>query len=424
MRLFIIIFLIICLLFITSIVFADEIVNILHLRYNTGENTTRIVFDLSIPIRYKVDSDKNKNGINIIIKGNFQCKSNYKIEDGIVDKISLIKEGEDTHIKVYFVEPTTYAVFTLPKYEKKPPRLVIDVDKSDKAIIPKKEGEKIIIIDPGHGGEDPGAVGPAGTCEKDIVLQIAKYMEKMINATSGYRAYLTRTDDYFVPLRRRTDFADKYNGDIFISIHANSVENKEAFGTEVFFLDLKGAKDKRTKLLEEAENASDVIAGQVHIRDNDDIGSILIDLRQTDAIEKSSILATLVHRRLSQTSGIYILRIKQAAFGVLKSIQMPSILAEVAFISHKVEERQLKNPDWQKRVAKAMFSGIKDYFAYKENPTSITIPNIPSNNYYTVQEGDSLWKIANKFNVSLKTLKTVNNITNDRICIGQKIIIP
>lgn len=221
----------------------------------------------------------------------------------------------------------------------------------------------LIAIDPGHGGEDPGAVGGMGTKEKDIVLAIGRRLRNLINAQPNMRAYMTRDADFFVPLHVRVQKARRVKADLFISIHADAFTNKSARGTSVFALSRGGASSASARWLAKKENAADLIGG-IDIGNHDrHTASVLLDMSTTAQIKDSLDIGHRVLNSLAQVNGIQSRRVEQAGFAVLRAPDIPSILVETAFISNPQEERFLRNTNNQQQIASAILSGVKGYFA-------------------------------------------------------------
>lgn len=244
--------------------------------------------------------------------------------------------------------------------------------------VPKKN--LLIVLDPGHGGKDPGAHGKAGTREKDVVLQIAKILQQKINRESNMKAIMTRDNDTFVPLHERVLFARRHKADMFISIHADAGSEK-ADGASVYILSTSGASSEAARLLARAENQSDLIGG-VKLSDKDNaIASMLLDLSQEATIESSNALGNHLLKKLSQHANLHKRQVERAGFAVLKAPDIPSVLVETGFISNPKEEQNLRSQKHQSRLADDILGGIKAY--YKERP--------PTELVYTtvVQKGDN-----------------------------------
>jgi N-acetylmuramoyl-L-alanine amidase len=221
----------------------------------------------------------------------------------------------------------------------------------------------VIALDAGHGGEDPGALGRRGTREKDVTLSIARELKVQIDATPGMRAVLIRDGDYFIPLSGRVEKARRAHADLFVSIHADAFIKPHARGSSVFALSEGGATSASARWLAKKENEADLIGG-VNLAVKDPyLARTLLDLSQTATINDSMKLAKHVLNELEGINTLHRGRVEQAGFAVLKSPDVPSILIETAFISNPTEERRLKDRDYQRKMAGAILSGIKRYFA-------------------------------------------------------------
>ncbi len=226
----------------------------------------------------------------------------------------------------------------------------------------KNQRELVIAIDAGHGGIDPGAIGQLGTYEKTVVLAIARELALLVRQTPGMKAALIRNDDSYLKLRDRIARARQYQADIFISIHADANESGQQMrGASVYVLSQRGASSEAAHWLAEKENAADLLGG-VSLNDkNDTLASILLDLSQTGTLEASGQLAQQVLSGLSGVGAVHHKNVQQAAFMVLRSPDIPSILVETAFISNAAEERKLRDKAYQRQIAQAIFQGIRAY---------------------------------------------------------------
>lgn len=223
-----------------------------------------------------------------------------------------------------------------------------------------------VAIDPGHGGEDPGAIGARGSKEKHIVLSIAKRLSDKIEAEPYMRPYLTRDGDYFVPLHTRVRKARQVGADLFISIHADAFIQPHARGASVFALSQQGASSTTARWMANKENASDLIGG-INIKTKDSqVAHLLLDMSTTAQIKDSVQAGSSVLQRIGGFAPLHKNKVEQAGFAVLKAPDIPSILIETAFISNPKEEAKLNDEAYQERIAEAILQGIKDYFA--KNP--------------------------------------------------------
>ena len=228
---------------------------------------------------------------------------------------------------------------------------------------PAENGRDVIIaVDAGHGGQDPGAIGHGGTREKDVTLAIARALAERINAEPGMRAVLTRDRDEFLILRDRIGRARIAKADMFVSIHADSIENRSVSGASVYVLSEHGATNEAARWLADRENASDLMGG-VKLDDKDKaLASVLLDLSQTANISASMTAAQRVLGSLDAVGQVRKSQVQQAGFVVLKSPDIPSMLVETAYISNPQEELNLRNARHQAALAEAVFSGLRGYF--------------------------------------------------------------
>jgi N-acetylmuramoyl-L-alanine amidase len=221
----------------------------------------------------------------------------------------------------------------------------------------------IVAIDPGHGGEDPGAVGPSGLREKDVVLAIALQLRERLNANNGMRAMMTRDADFFVPLDQRVAKARRVQADLFVSIHADAFFTPQARGASVFALSDKGASSSAARWMAERENAADLVGG-VNVKAADaTVLRALLDMSTTAQIKDSLKLGGEVLSRMREVGRLHKGSVEQAGFAVLKAPDIPSILVETAFISNPEEESRLRDPQYQAQLALALASGVQRYFA-------------------------------------------------------------
>src|ERR1700722_398061 len=220
----------------------------------------------------------------------------------------------------------------------------------------------IIAVDAGHGGSDPGATGPSGTHEKDVTLAIARALASRIDQEPGMRAVLTRDADQFVALRDRIERARAAHADMFISIHADAIRDHEISGSSVYVLSERGASSEAARTLADEENAADLKGGISLAGQTPDLRSVLLNLSQSASIGESSEAANRVLGALDGVGAVRKHEVQQAAFVVLKSPYIPSMLVETAYISNTAEERSLRTAAQQQRLAEAVFRGIRDFF--------------------------------------------------------------
>ena len=286
----------------------------------------------------------------------------------------------------------------------------------------------MIAVDPGHGGYDPGAVGRARVREKDVALAIGRLLASRIEDEPGMKAILVRKGDYYVDHRVRMEIARRNKADLFVSIHADAINDRRAKGASVYALSLRGASDEAAKRLAQRENAAGLVGG-VSLADKDPVlASVLLDLSQNAALSASLDVGSNVIRELGKVGTVHRAKVQQAGLLVLKSPDVPSILVETNFISNPHEEKKLGNRAHQKKLASAIMAGIRGYFY--QNPPSDTqlamdLKRTPAKQVsHVISRGDTLSEIAERYNVSMSAIRSVNKLSSNRLRIGQTLRIP
>jgi len=409
------------------------------LRLWAAPDHTRLVFDTSGPVDHRLINLDTPERLVIDIKNTHLKVGMPKVEkkDRYIQRLrSGIRNKKDLRIVLDLKQNIRSKSFMLKPNNKYGHRLVIDLYN-----IKKGNGKKpvvtktvlndhglrdiVIAIDAGHGGEDAGATGPSGNQEKKVTLAISRRLEALIKAEPGMRSIMTRTGDYYVPLRKRMKLARQHKADLFISIHADAFRDPRVKGASVYTLSNRGASSEAARWLANSENASDLVGG-VKLDDKDDLlASVLLDLSQTATRQVSTEAAEQVYHQLKKIGDVHGRRVQKAGFVVLKSPDIPSILVETSFISNPVEERKLTNPHHQKKLAKAILQGVRGYFKIAPPPGTLLAARKSGNHAkYTISRGDTLSGIADRHRVSLANLRSVNRIANDRIRVGQILQIP
>jgi N-acetylmuramoyl-L-alanine amidase len=356
-------------------VWASQITDI---RFWSAPDHTRVVVDLTEPIQYESVSQEDPPLLNLELKGSLQTrKKEVVVNDLFLTKIVLIDHGRDgAKIVFYQKKPLTANVFLLNPFEDKPHRLVIDLvdialekkeqEERQRQKEVKPKGMKTVVIDPGHGGEDPGAVGPQKTMEKDVVLKIAGKTLTLLTQSKEIKTFLTRKGDYFVPLEDRVKMAREYGADLFLSLHADGSFNPRARGSSVYCLSLSGATDHAAKVLADKENLSNILGGAFSkptgLSKDPNLNQILLDLRQNDTLRESFRFAELILTRIGTINPMKFPSYRQANFVVLRAPDIPSVLTETAFITNREDERLLKRDDFQEKFARTLSATIKKYF--------------------------------------------------------------
>jgi len=400
-------------------------------RYWTAPDHTRVVFDINGPVQHNLFIVKNPERVVIDIPG-ARAKSSLKtnaVNEGLIKGVRAAMHKPDVlRIVLDLKQGVRPKSFTLTPNQQYGHRLVVDLYKQTaaKTVVKKTVADKknrlrdlVIAIDAGHGGEDPGAIGRRGTREKDVVYSIARQLAALIKKEPGMRAVMIREGDYYIGLRQRIDKARKLNADLFISIHADGFRDRRARGSSVFVLSNRGATSEMARWLAEKENRSD-LAGGVSLGDKDGLlAEVLLDLSQTATIEASLEVADNMLDELKGMGKTHKSSVQQAGFVVLKSPDIPSILIETAFISNPQEEKNLRSKKHQKKLARAMLRGIRDYFGKHQPPGTHPVAR-----QYVVKSGDTLSYIAVQHQVSLTRLRGYNGLKNDSLRIGETLRIP
>ena len=396
---------------------------------------TRIVFDLTGAAEHSLLVLSNPRRIVIDIQ-NTKLRSDLaalKLTNTPVASVrSGVRDGDDLRVVLEVNAAVDPRSFALKANEQAGDRLVLDLyDKKTQVVEVRKsvaqtaKRDMIIAIDAGHGGEDPGAMGPGRVREKEVVLAIAKELNKLFEADKGFQPTLIRTGDYYVSLKGRRDLARKRQADLFVSIHADAFKHKSAHGASVYALSTTGATSTAASYLAERENAADLVGG-VRLSDKDDVlAGVLADLSMTSTLDTSLKLGGKVLGNMDNITKLHKRKVEQAGFAVLKSPDIPSILVETGFISNPKESRLLATRSYQKKMAASIHRGIRDWFlAHPPSGTLLAWQKQQEGQQYIIASGDTLSGIADRFRVSLADLKSYNSINSSKILVGQKLTIP
>ncbi|WP_428819831.1 N-acetylmuramoyl-L-alanine amidase [Microbulbifer sp. MCCC 1A16149] len=399
---------------------------------------TRLVFDLDGPAEHKLFMLTNPDRVVIDVSG-------AKLVTGI-DELPLIdtpiagvrhavKDKRDLRVVLDLKQPVNPRSFALRRHEQLPDRLVIDLHDRDK--VEEKTIEQVqvsgkrdivVAIDAGHGGEDPGALGPGGLREKDVVLAISRYLQKSIDRHSGFSAKMVRTGDYYIPLRERVKKGRQLRADLFVSIHADAFTRKDARGAGIYAVSSRGATSETARFLAQRENESDLIggAGSLSLSDKDDtLAGVLLDLAMTATMNASLDIGGSVLRSLGSFTHLHKKKVEQANFSVLRNPDVPSILVETGFITNPQEARRLRDPSFQKRMAEKLSEGIVAHFTSRPPAGSWLAANGNRiDRKHTISRGDTLSGIAARYDISVADLKKANGMQTSMIRVGQTLTIP
>jgi len=449
---------------------ALAVTQVKSMRLWRAPDNTRLVFDLSGPVQHSVFTLSAPNRLVIDINGaTLAAPLSVSTSNTPITSVrSAQRTPTDLRVVVDLKKSVTPKSFTLAPNAQYGNRLVVDLyDQESDAIaatapsapptpvptpattpavpvtpaqpaiklppVPAGKRDIVVAIDAGHGGEDPGASGSRGQHEKDIVLQIAKELQRQINSEKGYRAELTRTGDYFIPLRKRTEIARKKGADLFISIHADAAPSRAAFGASVFALSDRGATSETARWLADTENRSDLIggAGNVSLDDKDRmLAGVLLDLSMTATLSSSLNVGQKVLGNMGRVTSLHKQRVEQAGFMVLKSPDIPSILVETGFISNNNEAAKLATTSHQQALARSIHTGVRQYFQQNPPPGTYVawlrdsgkIAQGPRD--HTVRPGETLAMIAVRYQVSVPSLRSSNSLKTDELKVGQHLTIP
>ena len=360
-------------------------VDIRAVRLWASPESTRVVLDLSGSAQHSLLVLKNPDRIVLDVAGARLADGSRTPPAGVgvVKQVRMARRPSGELRIVFDLSRSIRAKsFLATPNDRYGYRLVIDLgatastDTPIKAEHARPEARDLIIaIDAGHGGEDPGAIGKNGTREKDVVLAIARALAQRVDAEPGMKAFLTRSGDYFVPLRDRMRRARAQQADLFVSIHADSIRDRSVDGSSVYILSQRGATDEASRWLAERENASDLIGG-VSLEDKGDVlASVLLDLSQSASLSASQTAAERVLHQLNLVGEVRKPLVQQARFVVLKSPDIPSMLVETAYISNPSEERRLRGATHQAKLAAAIHQGIREYF-YADPPAGTRIAQL------------------------------------------------
>ena len=316
-----------------------------------------------------------------------------------------------------------------------------DSPDTSKAVLPNSGGPFIVAIDAGHGGKDPGAIGPGHTYEKTVTLGIARKLESLINNQPGMHAIMTRSRDNFVELDERSAIARRKNARLLISIHADSGPSNTVRGASVWILSAKRVGKEMDKLLDQQSKHTELLGGAGKViaetEPNPYLAQTILDLSWDNSRSEGYDIGRRVLRRIGDVASLHKKRPEHASLAVLKAPDIPSLLIETGFISNSQEERLLASADYQSKLANAIFSGVRDYYGHnlpsgggtlvysssKKSGTSASAAESDSHKH-VVKTGESLSGLAEQYRVSKKALRNRNNLKSDNLLIGQVIIIP
>lgn len=409
-------------------------------------DSTRVVFDLNDKPDFSYFMLKNPSRLVVDLEDTSKLKTLPSVpsKHQIISKLRYSKPKNKQSVRFVFelsspVKPVVFALAPTGPYKN---RLVVDLyNKSQNAttVSPAQTTTKsrqlsqdrdiVIAIDAGHGGEDPGSIGPSGTYEKTVTLQIAKRLERMVDGERGMISRMVRSGDYFVKLNTRTSRAREKKADFFVSIHADAFSSPGPNGASVWVLSLRRANSEVGKWIEDQEKHSELLGGAADVMKDAAsekyLAQALLDMSMDHSMKTGLSVADEIVKELRKVARLHKKHPQHGSFSVLKSPDIPSILVETGFISNPQEEKQLKNANHQERLAKAIFTAIKNYYL-RNPPDDSLFAKLKSQHPTThkVRSGESLSMLASRYSITVNRLKEANKLRTDTLFIGQELNIP
>ena len=403
---------------------------------------TRVVLDLSGAADFKTLTlaDPDRLVLDLLNTRLNTALSALPLEETPIAGVRAgIRQGTNLRLVFDLTSQVTVSVFLLPPNGSTGHRVVVDLfdvknaqAAAASAPVPVLSVDSldarrdiVIAIDPGHGGEDPGASGPGGLREKVVVLQIARRLEAQLETIPGFKPVLIRTGDYYVSLKNRRDQARTLQADLFISIHADAFREPSARGASIYTLSTRGATSTTAQYLADTENEADRVGG-VQLAEMDPmLAGVLADLSMTGTLDTSLNVGRLILQQIEGVARLHKKQVEQAGFVVLKSPDVPSLLVETGFISNPQEAERLATPAYQDKMARAIRRGIQSWFARQPPPgTLLAWQREQGGREVTIAAGDTLSQIAEQFGVSVAEIKSTNGLSRDVIYVGQTLVIP
>ena len=439
---------------------------ILNIRHWVAPDHTRVVIDTTEDASFTVEKGERQIAVDLDATSLPPNLPRLTVlnKPGVEGIVLSARPRSGVRVELSLPGPLQTNVFKLKKFQDKPYRIVIDISLPDAA---KQESDarerikvtrksRVVVIDPGHGGEAPGAVGKKGTLEKSVVLAIALKLRDLLNQREGYRAFLTRDGDYYVSFKKRLMIVREYGADLFVSIHADAARNRVASGSSVYCLSTGAASSEAAKILANNENLADVVGGVANGEGNDASDPIILDMFQTHTINQSRTFGTLLLRELGAANHLKFATVQEAPFRVLKLPEVPSILIETAYISNAKEEKLLRSDRFQKRIAEGVARSVVEFLpalpatrvslsvreeegkprdpsvgVMKGKAKSVAdrkrdpIPKSGATASYRVKRGDTLAAIATMHGTTTRVLIDLNRLKRpDTLYVGRKLILP
>ncbi|GFD82220.1 N-acetylmuramoyl-L-alanine amidase [Alteromonas sp. KUL156] len=422
--------------------------NIDGVRIWPSTDNTRVVFDMKTAPEFTYFTLKNPHRLVIDLN---DTKDSFSLSDvensgNLIDKLrySTPKNKSSARVVLELNRDTKPSLFAMSPEGAYGHRLVVDLPDSAPQTLPPltastssvvlddstsvRDRDIIVAIDAGHGGHDPGSVGPAGTFEKHITLSIAKKLESMINKERGMRAIMTRSDDYYISPNRRPEIAREKKADLLISIHADAFSQPQPRGGSVWVLSMRRADTELGRWLEKSERHSELLGGAAEVINDKSseryLTETILGLSMDHSMATSHDLGNKVVEELKQVTSLHKRKPQAASFAVLTAPDIPSILVEVGFISNPQEEKNLNWSKYRERLATAMFNATKRYFKQVPPDGTLWAQEKANNRTHKVRSGESLSLLAQRYNVKVSSIKAANALSSDVVRVGQVLNIP
>ena len=413
--------------------------NVSSITHHSGSDTSLVEIDLAEKSTHRIFNLDNPSRV-VVDLGSARITSDTRITKNASDRLSNIRHSNNPDGSSRIVLDTKPGVKVKSYW--RDDNLVIDVSEpSSKKLVSVqqsasdyKKRKLVITIDAGHGGKDPGAIGPRGLREKDVVLSIAQKLKKLFDRNDDYTVVMVRDGDKFVDLWKRRDIGRTASSDLFVSIHADAFTNPQANGASVYTVTHKAASSAMAKFLAASSNKS--LVGGITLGDKDPMLSQVLSQMSMDAsMQTARMIGTEILPEIAQLARLHSKTVESAPFAVLKAPDVPSILIETGFISNPKESRKLGNVRYQEKMARAIYRGIDGYF--KKHPpyyTGSTVnqtaksparpitrpkPKVSEDGLHHVVSGDTLWGIARAYRISVSDLRKMNNLQKDSLSLGQ-----
>ena len=404
------------------------------LRFSEQDGSVRLVLDSDQPLAYQL---LQLSGPDRVVLDLPSARLSAAVQrqltalggaNAIVSAVRVAPREGGWRIVLETSQPANLRSSKLPAESGPGARTVIDLsveleaNRTLAAVVGQRRRDVLIAIDAGHGG----ALGPYQIQEKRVTFELSGQLAAIIDATPGFKSYRVRSGDQFIPLRQRSAAARAQRADLFISIHADAFTNPQAHGASVYALSLSGASSETASLLAERENSVDLIGGldPLNLLENEPmVASALLGLSMDYTLRSSNDIGELVLKELGKVARLHKKKVEKAAFIVLKSPDLPSLLIETGFISNPQEAKRLTDKRYQRRMAQAIFNGVRSYYLANPPPDSY-LADPQAVRVHIVERGDTLSEIAARYNVPQSVLRARNKLSSSAIRIGQKLIIP